>query len=218
MTAPALAPVRTVPARTTSPDRRPLLSLVPDVRRRLRGTGARTPFAVVLVGLLGAGLLGLLALNTVLAEGSFRLHALQAEAKELATREQVLQREVEVLRAPGSLEDRARALGMVPGGPPVYLRLSDGAVLGTPVAGVAPAPAAPGPGTAGAGSATSPAAGAVAPQGSTTWTGPRPSAAPTTAQSTAQSTTRSAAPARTAPRATTKPSSSARPTQGETTR
>jgi hypothetical protein len=86
----------------------------------------------VVVALLVTGLLGLLLLNTVLAQDSFRLHSLQAQGKDLTLREQTLQRSVDDLSAPNALARRAAALGMVPGGAPVFLRLPDGAVLGTP--------------------------------------------------------------------------------------
>lgn len=180
-----MSPVQAVAARAgravagrTAPVReaRPLLRLVPQARASV-SRASRTPFVVLLVGLLGAGLLGLLALNTVLAEGAFRLHSLEQQAAELATREQVLQRQVESLRAPGSLAQRARGLGMVDGGPPVHLRLSDGAVLGTPVAGVAPivvAPVVPKTTTPGPAMAAPAAGASAAPaKGSTTWTAPR---------------------------------------------
>lgn len=170
---PAGTPARPVRGRATTP----LLRLVPQART----TASRMPFVAVVVALLGTGLLGLLALNTVLAEGAFRLHSLEAEARDLATREQVLQRQVELLRAPGSLAQRARDLGMVPGGPPVSLRLSDGKVLGTPVAGAAPvvpvaAPAAAGPAAAPAAPGSAQPTGQATPApatGSTTWTAPR---------------------------------------------
>ncbi|MCA1710107.1 MAG: hypothetical protein LC789_00095 [Actinobacteria bacterium] len=110
-----------------------------------RSSAARTPFVVVVVLILLGGLLGLLALNTVLAQDAFTLHALQVQSRQLADREQALQREVADLQSPRSLAARATALGMVPGGPPAFLRLSDGKVLGAPVAGTAPvvAPVAP---------------------------------------------------------------------------
>ncbi|HVM26528.1 MAG TPA: hypothetical protein VM433_02535 [Mycobacteriales bacterium] len=129
---------RRVSARSASEAGRaasPILRLVPDVR-----TGApRAPFVTLVVLLLAGGLLGLLAVNTVLAQDAFRLHALSAEGKALADREQVLEREVETLRTPRNLAARARALGMVPAGSPAFLRLEDGAVLG------AEEPAAPEP-------------------------------------------------------------------------
>ena len=118
---------------TEGPRRTAALRLVPQAPSH----AARAPFVGVVVGLLALGLLGLLALNTSLAESSFRLHALQGQATVLADREQVLRQEVEALQAPEALAARAEALGMVPGGPPAFLRLSDGAVLGEPT----PAPA-----------------------------------------------------------------------------
>ena len=91
---------------------------------------------MLVVTLLASGLLGLLVLHTVLAQDAFRLHALKQDSRALEDQEQVLQREVEALRAPHALATRAAALGMVPAGPPAFLRLPDGAVLGAP----APAP------------------------------------------------------------------------------
>jgi hypothetical protein len=78
----------------------------------------------------------------VLAQDAFRLHALQVQSRVLADQEQALQREVEQLQSPQSLASRATAQGMVPGGPPAFLRLSDGKVLGAAVPGAAPVVAA----------------------------------------------------------------------------
>ena len=100
-----------------------------------RSTAARAPFVAVVVLILAAGLLGLLLLNTVLAQDAFRLHALQLQARVLADQEQALQRDVERLQSPQVLAAKASALGLVPAGPPVFLRLSDGKVLGVPAEG-----------------------------------------------------------------------------------
>jgi cell division protein FtsB len=114
----------------------PVLRLVPDVR-----TGApKAPFITLVVLLLAGGLLGLLAVNTVLAQDAFRLHALSVEGKALADREQVLEREVETLRTPRNLAARARELGMVQSSSPAFLRLEDGRVLGAEVPAEAPPP------------------------------------------------------------------------------
>lgn len=114
-----------------------VLRLVPQRRSR----APRAPFLTMVVLLLAGGLLGLLALNTVLAQDAFRLHALVKEHKALVDREQTLEREVETLRTPRNLAARARELGMVQGGPPAFLRLPDGAVLGDEVPAQAPGPA-----------------------------------------------------------------------------
>ena len=114
--------------------RRPALALV--VPRR--SDAPRAPFVAVVVSLLVSGLLGLLVLNTVLAQDAFALHTLSQDGRALADREQSLAREVEAMRSPEALAARADALGMVQAGPPAFLRLPDGAILGTPVPGLPP--------------------------------------------------------------------------------
>ena len=114
--------------------RRPALTLV-----QVGVTAApRAPFAIAVVVLLAAGLLGLLVLNTVLAKEAFQLHQLRVEGRALADTEQVLTREVEALRAPAALASRATEMGMVFAGPPAFLQLADGAVVGVPSPAEAP--------------------------------------------------------------------------------
>jgi hypothetical protein len=126
-TAPGLDRVAARPA----PRRRPPLALVPPRRPApAPAVLGRNPFVALVVALLAAGLLGLLVLNTALAQDAFRLHTLKQESRALEDREEALLREVEALRAPQELAARATALGMVQAGPPAFLRLSDGAVLG----------------------------------------------------------------------------------------
>jgi hypothetical protein len=110
---------------------------------------ARTAFVALCLLLLGGGLLALLLVNTAMANGSFRLHDLQATADQLTDRQEALRQDIAVQAAPERLAARARALGMVPSGSAAFLRLSDGRVLG--VAKAAPAPPAP---TVSAGSTT----------------------------------------------------------------
>jgi len=117
-----------------APRRRAALTVVP-----VREVAApRAPFVVAVVSLLVTGLIGLLVLNTVLGKDSFHLFELRSENRALLDQEQVLVREVEMLRSPSTIADKAAGLGMVPAGPPAFLRLPDGAVLGS--AEVAQAP------------------------------------------------------------------------------
>ncbi|WP_406475372.1 septum formation initiator family protein [Streptomyces platensis] len=105
-----------------------------------RGTAARTPFVLLIVVLLGSGLITLLLLNSALNQGSFELSKLEKQTEELTDEQQALQQDVDAYSAPGALEQRARKLGMVPGGTPVFL-LPDGTVRGRPsVAGPEGAP------------------------------------------------------------------------------
>ena len=149
--APLEKPARVMPLRSPLPKQEPRRSPLRLVPPR-RSSAAKTPFAVVLVVVLAGGLLGLLLLNTLVAQQSFALHDLGAMDRQLAQQEQDLTRQVQDLEAPSSLAARAAALHMVPSGPPAFLRLSDGKVLGVPQPGVAPVP----------------------PAASTTWTAPKP--------------------------------------------
>jgi len=133
MTARTVSSARRLPARALPQGARPTAGTVLRLVPQRRSSSPRAPFITMVVLLLAGGLLGLLALNTVLAEGAFRVHALKAQTKALADQEQTLEREVETLRTPRNLAVRARELGMVDGGVPAFLRLSDGAVLGVEV-------------------------------------------------------------------------------------
>lgn len=152
---------------------------------RLLPTGpasaARTPFVLLVVVLLGGGLIVLLLLNSSLNEGSFRLSKLKKETTELTDQQQELQRDVDGYSAPGSLEQRARELGMVPGGNPAFLD-PDGKIRGTTGPAAPPGPARP-PATSTAspsGTPTSTPSGSPAPSGASGSPGPTNAPAATT--------------------------------------
>ena len=100
-------------------------------------TAARTPFVVLIVTLLAGGLISLLLLNSAVNQDSFKLNKLQKETTGYTDEQQELQQEVDGLSAPGALEQRARQLGMVPGGAPVFLAPT-GTVHGSPEPATAP--------------------------------------------------------------------------------
>jgi hypothetical protein len=111
----------------------------------------RMPFVIFVVSLLAAGLVGLLLLNTQLQSGTFQVTALNKQADQLRDQQEQLEKQVRTLESPQNLADRALRMGMVPNPNPVFLRLSDGQVLGVPAEGKAGTGAAMfGPGTAGA--------------------------------------------------------------------
>ncbi len=106
---------------------RPRLSLVPrPVRRR----AARTPFAVLVLLIAGIGLVGLLAVNTHLQQGALEQSQLEEHNQQLRERRAALAQAIDELEAPATLAQRASAHGMVPNPTPLFLQLSDGAVLG----------------------------------------------------------------------------------------
>ena len=92
----------------------------------------RMPFVIFVVALLAAGLVGLLLLNTELQRGTFQVTDLNQQADQLRDQQEQLEREVRTLESPQNLADRALRMGMVPNPNPVFLRLSDGRVLGVP--------------------------------------------------------------------------------------
>lgn len=137
MTAPA-ARTSTARARPAG-SAQPRLHLVPTPALR----PPKAPFVVLVVGLLSAGLVALLYLNTAIAENSFRMHALQQRTAALNLQEQQLQRGIDDLEAPGALSVKARRMGMVPAGNPAFIQLPHGKVLGVPTPAKAPPPPAP---------------------------------------------------------------------------
>jgi hypothetical protein len=97
----------------------------------------RMPFVIFVVSLLAAGLVGLLLLNTELQSGTFQVTALNNQADQLRDQQEQLEKQVRTLESPQNLADRALRMRMVPNPNPVFLRLSDGRVLGVPAEGKA---------------------------------------------------------------------------------
>lgn len=91
---------------------------------------------VLVILSLGLGLL--LLLNTLLAQGSFTLHSLDAKVTGLADREQALQQRTAELAAPQRLARSAARIGMVPSANPAFLRAEDGKILGEPMPAAGP--------------------------------------------------------------------------------
>ncbi|HEX5497095.1 MAG TPA: hypothetical protein VFX70_21235 [Mycobacteriales bacterium] len=118
----ALAPAR--PTRTGPPRRaaRRPLRVVPA-----RAVGApRTPFVLLVLTLLGAGLVVLLLLNAAAVSNSDQQRRLREQTASLKIHEQQLRHAVSSMEAPGALAERARRLGMVPSGDPAFLVLLPG--------------------------------------------------------------------------------------------
>ncbi|WP_345025522.1 hypothetical protein, partial [Actinomadura keratinilytica] len=93
----------------------------------------RTPFVLLIVGLLGGALVSLLLLNTVLAEDAFTLTRLQKSNKLLAQQKEALQEDIAREESPAILAQRAEALGMVRPTQVAYLDEPTGRVIGGPV-------------------------------------------------------------------------------------
>lgn len=104
------------------------LSVVP----RTRTTAPKAPFVAVVVGLLLAGVVGLLMFNTSMQQASFAAAELEQRDAQLRAQRQELQMDIDRLRDPQRVAEQAQRLGMVPMLTPVFLDLADGSVVGEP--------------------------------------------------------------------------------------
>jgi hypothetical protein len=121
------APTGNSPARSPRPSvRRPPLRVV----QAPPTTGSPLGFAVLCVGLLGAGLIVLLLLNTAVAQDSFGLQRLQAGAQTLADQRQALIQNNDLAAAPDQLSAKAWSLGLVPASGTAFVELPSGKVMG----------------------------------------------------------------------------------------
>jgi hypothetical protein len=127
--------LNTARARTLRPGGalpRPRLTIVPKVAAR----APRIPFALLVVTVLAAGLIGLLLLNTALQRGAYTVTDLQDRSDNLTLQQQNLELEVATLESPQRISERAVRIGMVSGDSPAFLSLKTGKVIGVPKAGV----------------------------------------------------------------------------------
>jgi hypothetical protein len=76
--------------------------------------GSRTPFVLLVLGLLGGGLVCLLVINTTLSAASYQINTLQQGNAQLSQQEQTLQQQIAKEQAPATIEQRAYQLGMRP--------------------------------------------------------------------------------------------------------
>jgi hypothetical protein len=111
-----LRPAR--PPRPAGPAAAPARSRAAGAARDLHAAPkrptSRTPFILLLLGLLGGGLVCLLVVNTTLAAASYRIDNLQRSNATASQQVQLLQQQVASEQSPGSIEQRALKLGMKP--------------------------------------------------------------------------------------------------------
>jgi hypothetical protein len=125
-TARALRDPRRAPS--AAPHRVTPLRVIPT-RMQTSGNGA---FATVCVTLLTFGLIGLLLLNTALAEGSLTLGALKKESGQLTDRAGALGESITRASSSPALAAKATSLGMVRAGERGYIDLAKGVGKGSP--------------------------------------------------------------------------------------
>ncbi|MFV0452224.1 MAG: hypothetical protein ACK5LS_08290 [Propioniciclava sp.] len=105
---------------------RPRLRGLPRPPRRLSTRG----FAVLMVGILVAGTVGLLFFSTFLQSQAFEVRQAQRQATELGYQVSDLEARVYAAQSPQELARRASELGMVPYENGVFIDLATGTVIG----------------------------------------------------------------------------------------
>lgn len=123
---------------TALPSVAPVAPAPPKRERHLRPVTspakARKPrVAYAMVALIGAVLIGAAQMGLSLATTAttYEIRELQSQQRDLTVQSQLLNEELAGLSSPQYLAANAAAAGMVIGASPTYLRLSDGAVVGT---------------------------------------------------------------------------------------
>lgn len=91
-------------------------------------SGGAFTFGVLIV--MSLGLMLLLALNTALTKGSFRVHELRVMSADLAGREQNLEVQIAQAESPATLSGKAISFGMVTAAAPAFIDLGQGRVRG----------------------------------------------------------------------------------------
>jgi len=109
--------------------RRHLEAVAPRAGRRAK---PRLVYAGITVMMVLAIVVTQLLLSIGVSQGAYRIGGLQDTKTSLQREYQAVSEDVNRLSSPQNLAANANALGMVSNGTPVYLRLSDGAVLGSP--------------------------------------------------------------------------------------
>ena len=169
--APARAPSRTTSRAAAAPrPARPALRVV-AAPETAPGPGP-LPFALLVAGVLGLGLVALLMLHTLAAQDAFTLHKLQRQTATLGDVEQQLTVANQQAQAPSTLAAQAKALGMVPTGSLHIVRRRDGRIVAVASALPAPPPVVAAPSPSPSASASPVASASPAP-------GSKSSAAPT---------------------------------------
>jgi len=124
-------PAHSAPAPRRSPAPRPERRLRPAPQPNGRAK-PRLAYAVIALGGVAVIVVAQLLLSIAVAQGAYEIDGYQVRQAELEREHQKLAEDLDRVESPQYLAKNAEALGMVPNANPVYLRLSDGAVLGQP--------------------------------------------------------------------------------------
>jgi len=129
--------LREAPVRALPPTHEPRRHLDVVSTRAQKKARPRSVYALVTVASLFAILIAQLLLSIVVSDGAYQISSLQQVQRELARDSQSLTEQLQILQSPQHLAANAQALGMVTNSSTAYLQLSDGTVIGAPLAATA---------------------------------------------------------------------------------
>ncbi|GAA1835808.1 hypothetical protein [Agromyces salentinus] len=115
-----------------------VLRPVPDGATRPK---PRLAYAVIAISGVVVIALAQLLLSIAVTQGAYEIDGYETSRATLSREQQKLSEDLDRVQSPQYLAKNAEALGMVPNTNPVFLRLSDGAVLGQPASAGAAAAA-----------------------------------------------------------------------------
>lgn len=121
-----------------APERHPRRFQVVATRAQ-RAARPRVFYAMVTVAVIFGIIIAQLLLSVAVSSGAYEISGLRSHNKELGRTQQSMAQDLDRRASPQNLSANAEALGMVNNNTPAYLRLSDGAVLGSPEAATAAA-------------------------------------------------------------------------------
>ncbi|GAA1966683.1 hypothetical protein [Agromyces allii] len=111
---------------------------IPEILRPAPDRAARPKprlaYAVIAVSGVVVIALAQLMLSIAVTQGAYEIDGYELSQAKLSRQQQTLSEDLDRVQSPQYLAQNAEALGMVPNTNPVFLRLSDGAVLGQPAA------------------------------------------------------------------------------------
>ncbi|GAA3251508.1 hypothetical protein ACFO1B_44810 [Dactylosporangium siamense] len=116
------------PGREARDEKRPRLRVAPPAPV----SAPRAPFVALVLVLVLLGVIGILVLNTRIAENAFKLDALRTKQSTLDRDEERLRSDLASKESPVTLASRAKQLGLVPSRTPAFLLLPDGTKLEMP--------------------------------------------------------------------------------------
>jgi hypothetical protein len=114
------------PLRVTDPAAAPRLRVAPPAPI----SAPRAPFVAGVIGVVVAGVLGILLINTKTNENSFQIADLQKQNSALDSQQQDLDNQLVEVSSIGNLDAAARRLGLVKAESPALIRLPDGKLIG----------------------------------------------------------------------------------------